>query len=356
MNEIGDGPNGGAEDKLPSHSIHGEGARPGRAPPDGGHFAENICLNCRAALAGPYCHECGQQAHLHRTLGAFMHDLLHGALHFEGRIWHTLPKLVLKPGELTRRYIEGERAGFVSPMGLFLFSVFLMFAVFQIAGIGLSTPAEFGSASRGIAHAIGNLEGERAELRAELAAMATENPDRGETRAELANVEGQLATLNSLPIMSPDRRETLDIATGSKWLDKSIGKWRDNPNLMLYKLQSNGYKFSWLLIPLSIPFMWLLFFWRRRYRAYDHAIFITYSIAFMSLLFIVVSVLAKLGVPGGVSASLLLLVPPIHIYRQLRGAYHLRRRSALWRLAALLFFITVITVIFAQIMLVVGAY
>lgn len=49
------------------------------------------------------------------------HDLLHGLLHFEGKIWRTLPLLAWWPGELTRRYIEGARARFVSPMALFLF-------------------------------------------------------------------------------------------------------------------------------------------------------------------------------------------------------------------------------------------
>ena len=42
--------------------------------------------------------------------------------------------LAWRPGELTRRYIEGERARFISPLALFLFTVFLMFAVFSIAG------------------------------------------------------------------------------------------------------------------------------------------------------------------------------------------------------------------------------
>ena len=81
---------------------------------------------------GPYCHQCGQPAHVHRSLAAFWHDLAHGVLHFDGKIWRTLPLLAWRPGELTRRYIEGERARFVSPMALFLFSVFLMFAVFTL--------------------------------------------------------------------------------------------------------------------------------------------------------------------------------------------------------------------------------
>src|SRR5438309_6864438 len=95
----------------------------------GGLAHETICLNCGAELAGPYCHRCGQHAHVHRTLRAFFHDFAHGVLHFEGKIWRTLPMLAWRPGELTRRYIDGQRASFVSPIALFLFCVFLMFAV-----------------------------------------------------------------------------------------------------------------------------------------------------------------------------------------------------------------------------------
>ncbi|MBZ4110701.1 DUF3667 domain-containing protein, partial [Escherichia fergusonii] len=40
----------------------------------------------------------------------------------------------LRPGSLTRRYIHGERAKFVSPFALFLFSALLMYAVYSIFG------------------------------------------------------------------------------------------------------------------------------------------------------------------------------------------------------------------------------
>src|SRR6476660_7237638 len=99
-----------------------------------GHTHETNCLNCGHPLDGPYCSACGQHAHVHRTLSAFFHDFLHGVLHFEGKIWRTLPLLAWKPGELTRRYIEGQRASFVSPIALFLFSVFLTFAVMGMLG------------------------------------------------------------------------------------------------------------------------------------------------------------------------------------------------------------------------------
>ena len=83
-----------------------------------GHTGETNCLNCGTELIADYCHRCGQRAHVHRTIGAFFHDLLHGVFHFEGKIWRTLPMLAWRPGELTRRYVDGERARFVSPIAL----------------------------------------------------------------------------------------------------------------------------------------------------------------------------------------------------------------------------------------------
>src|SRR5690349_5427059 len=89
------------------------------------------CRNCGAIVTGTYCSNCGQSAHLHRSLVSLGHDILHGVFHFEGKVWHTVPELLFRPGRLTRRYIDGERARFVSPMALYLFTVFLTFAVFS---------------------------------------------------------------------------------------------------------------------------------------------------------------------------------------------------------------------------------
>src|SRR4051794_36377143 len=69
----------------------------GEQPP-GGH----VCLNCGTALTGSYCHHCGQSAHVHRSLSHFGREILHSVLHFEGKIWRTLPLLALRPGQLTR--------------------------------------------------------------------------------------------------------------------------------------------------------------------------------------------------------------------------------------------------------------
>jgi hypothetical protein len=67
-------------------------------------------------------------------------------------------------------------------------------------------------------------------------------------------------------------------------------------------------------------------------------VFVTYSITFMSMLLIAVLALRSIGFGGGLFNTIMTLIPPVHMYRQLRGAYDLTRTSALWRTAALLFF------------------
>ncbi|QKG72354.1 DUF3667 domain-containing protein [Erythrobacter mangrovi] len=361
MSDIGDALGTAVEGGLFAKAVgRGKNALPDTPALEKGHFAEGACLNCGTQLIGEHCHACGQRAHLHRTLGAFGHDLLHGALHLDGKTWKTLPLLVFKPGQLTRRYIEGERARFVSPMALFLFSIFLMFAVFQ--AVGISAPTEITTSDvlkSNMQDVYANAKKQTEDQRARVAAMSPDSPNLADAKARLARDEENLKGLEQARTLVADEEDIErlgETGIGVPFIDQAIEKWRSNPGLMLYKLQTNSYKFSWLLIPLSIPFMWLLFLWKPRFRAYDHAIFVTYSIAFMSLLFIAVSVAVKFGVSEAVWVSMLCLVPPIHIYKQLRGAYGLSRFSALWRLCMLSVFIIIVLSLFLQLLLVLGAF
>ena len=324
-------------------------------------LATATCANCAAPVHGNYCAACGQKAGLHRTLTAFWHDLLHGALHFDGKTWRTLPKLAFKPGELTRRYIDGERARFVSPMALFLFSIFLMFAVFQ--AIGLTAPTQINT-KEGIEASLDQIEGQSsAELEAmreRLAKDEMSDDERARIQAELADAEAVVVGLEGAreTILEASGPNTMSAnITGIDFIDEGIvRKWQENPSLMIYKLQANSYKFSWMLIPLSLPFVWLLFFWKRQFKAYDHAIFVTYSLAFMSLLFVLLSGLSIGGVATPVIVLSAIFIPPIHIYKHLRGTYGIGRLGAFARLMILTVFIIIIVTLFLQLLLVLGAF
>ena len=297
---------------------------------------EGTCLNCGASLVGDYCHACGQPGHVHRTVAAWWHDLAHGVLHFEGKIWRTLPLLAWRPGELTRRYIEGERARFVSPMAMFLFTVFLMFALFSalgesVLGIESGTPAEAAAELR-------RADGRIAELEARQRALQARG--RPDPRIAEALREARLERRMVAAVSSGEPLFEGEAKTGWGRLDRGLKKANENPALLSYKLQANAYKFSWALVPISLPFLWLLFLHRRRYRkrfkAYDHLVFITYSISFMSMLLIAFVLLRAVGVMSGLLNFAFVLAAPLHVYRQLKGAYGLSRPSALWRTAALL--------------------
>lgn len=339
-------------------AVEGE-SNPGAGSP--AHQARGAaCLNCGTALIGAHCHECGQKGRIHRTLGGFFHDLIHGVLHFEGKMWRTLPLLAFKPGQLTRRYIDGQRARFVSPMALFLFSVFLMFAVFQVAGI--STPTNL-DGSPDVQPQIEQLQDKAStgleQARKRVAELPASSPDRPAAEQELKELEEAAEGLEVVSnVLKSGGEETPSFSgTGIQSLDEGIiKKWRENPSLMLYKMQNNSYKFSWLLIPISIPFVWLLFFWKRRFRAYDHAIFVTYSLAFMSLLFLVLSVGGVLSIATTPLILLGLLIPPVHIYKQLKYTYDLSRFGALWRTFALTnISVFIVLIIFVWLLLLLGA-
>lgn len=331
---------------------------------------EGACLNCGTERVGPHCHACGQRAHVHRTMGEFWHELLHGALHFEGKTFRTLPLLAWKPGQLTRRYIDGERARFVSPMALFLFSVFLMFAVFQIAGI--TPPTEFDTPLAIDDASMEEIRTDLDELRNARAEMGDGNPGSPFVDRQIEQMEERLAeeTAAEKPAAeaSPKPGETITLTTGEggkitgrytgiELIDHGVEKWEKNPGLMAYKLQANVYKFSWLLIPLSMPFVWLLFFWKRRpsFGMYDHAVFVTYSLGFMTLFYVVLVLLGGIGVSANVLGILGVFVPLVHIYKQLKDTYGLSRFSALWRTVVLSCLIFIILFLFIDALLLLGA-
>ena len=66
--------------------------------------------------------------------------------------------------------------------------------------------------------------------------------------------------------------------------------------------------------------MWLLFPFSRRFRLYDHTVFVTYSLCFMTLLVVAGLLSARLACSG---RGLRGFIPPFHMYRQLKGAYGL---------------------------------
>ncbi len=306
---------------------------------DGGKLAgrdlHGSCANCGATVEGKFCAQCGQPAHLHRTLGHMVEEFLHGLVHFDTRAWRTLPMLVFRPGTLTHDYIHGKRARFISPLAMFLLAVFTMFAVFAFTG----------GSSIGVGRDVELVSGAGAGVRP--GAQASVNTGNGE---DLISVDGDIYE----QIKAAHARGDIKVDSGWPDLDKKIKAKLENPELALYKVQNAAYKFAFMLVPISLPLLWLLFFWKRGLTLFDHTVFILYSLSFVSLVFIVLSLLSFApGVVETVSPWLIFAIP-VHAYFQMKGGYRLGGFSALWRTPVLMTFAGIGLTIFIAAIVIVG--
>lgn len=315
------------------------------------------CANCGAMLFGAYCHGCGQSTHLHRSLWRLIAELMHGLFFFDSKVWRTLPLLTVRPGLLTRRYIEGMRVRYISPLALFLFSVFLMFFAMSLGGgprmdvQGDVDPEEIEAMMRELDEELAHARQALSEAEAALADadetqrdVAAQNLSEAQAEVRMADMaqrtlSGFLSGLQQGETAEGEnplaRLPRPDLETGWKPLDDALDRLFEDPEFSLYRLKNTAYKWSFLLIPISLPFLWLMFCWRREVRLYDHAVFSLYSLSFMSLLFSAAMALSAAWAAAPLAGPLLLL-PPLHMWIQLKETYRLGALSALWRTVALL--------------------
>ncbi len=330
--------------------------------------AHGICTDCGQPVEGKFCSNCGQPTHVHRSLLHLGEEILHGVLHFDARIWRTLPLLAFNPGRLTREWVQGRRTRYVSPLAMFLFTVFLMFFVFSFSGgleAGVQSPpgrSEQAALARQLEEARADLAAARAEGDAisasvyEALTVTLERQLGDQSPADAGDSDGVPASKwQGSQVRDALASGELKINTGWKSFDKVLTKKLMNPELALYKIQQTAYKFSFLLIPISIPFVALLFLWRGGFTLYDHGVFVLYSLTAMSILMMLVSILGPLWSGFAVAGGLLITFGvPAHMFAQLKGAYGLSWFSAAWRTVLLLFFASVALMLFIMAIVALG--
>jgi hypothetical protein len=150
-------------------------------------------------------------------------------------------------------------------------------------------------------------------------------------------------------------KEDVEVDTPWPTFNKKLKHKFENPELFLYKLQNTVYKFSFLLIPISLPFIWLLLFWKRGVTLYDHAVFALYSVSFMSFLFLALA-LTSHWVDWSQYSGWIFLAVLCHTFFQFKGAYALGWFSAFWRTTIFVFVFAPITLgLFFTSIIVLGA-
>ena len=269
------------------------------------------CANCSTPLQGPYCHQCGQLAEdFHRSVGHLVEETAENLLHVDGRLWGTLPPLVLKPAKLTGDYLAGRRAGQIPPLRLFLVVVLLFF----FAGSLVERPSN-------------------TELKSPAGA--------GNPSADLGG-----ARLVVKPVHIDGAPKALE-----DWFSPRVLYAQSHHREFSLALETWAHRFAILLLPVTALMLGLLFVFQRKVFLYDHLVFSMHSLSFMGLLLSVSDILSALGV-AGVVTGLMTLAMPAHLFVHMRGVYRIGVLGTLLRMA-LLFVMTCFVLILGVVLLVV---
>ena len=203
------------------------------------------CRNCSHPVTERFCAKCGQfAASFHRPIWSLVSDSLIDTFGLDGRLWRTLPLLMVRPGRLTQRYIAGRRARFVPPFRLFLTASVLFF--FTLFATQVSTNWVPG----GLDDAV--------EIETPVEAAPETAPDVVDPGPPV-----QLEFMGSLG--EEDRAMVELIEARARYV-------LEKPEYFIALLQKWAPRLSLLLIPVTILSYVLLHAFNRRVYVYDHVI------------------------------------------------------------------------------------
>lgn len=276
--------------------------------------ANTACRNCGAALTGPYCATCGQEAR-ERIVPFlwFASEQLHDFFSFDTRFFSTLGWLIRRPGFLTNEYVAGRRARYMAPLRLYLIVSFLFFFTLTLLQVDTS----------GIVRM--NTTGDLAP--ADSIAMAP--PD---DRTQTARSD------STAPLELEDQRFWL-----KRRLDEGGQKMRDDQAGFTQDLVRRIPSMMFFLLPVFALVLKLLYVRRGTLYA-QHFVFALHIHAFAFLILLVLWMLALLGVPflkarteDGVDLMnvLFLIGVWIHLFLAMRRVYRQSRITTSLKLVML---------------------
>ncbi|WP_272150689.1 DUF3667 domain-containing protein [Tenacibaculum aiptasiae] len=93
------------------------------------------CLNCGHPFIQneKFCPECGQKNKGKRiTLRSFVREVFAGFISWDAKFWKTLIPLLIRPGKVSRDYIEGKRTRYVNPFRFYITTSIIFFLIFGL--------------------------------------------------------------------------------------------------------------------------------------------------------------------------------------------------------------------------------
>jgi hypothetical protein len=148
-------------------------------------------------------------------------------------------------------------------------------------------------------------------------------------------------------------RENITV-DGKPFLNPQMQAKLANPPLFYNSLQEAASRWGFLLVPLSLPFIGFLFFFKKNITLYDHTVFALNSLSFASLLFALMLAAAPVEWLHWVPGIAIAIGLPVHTFFHVGGAYKLKIWSAFWRTWFLLLFATIVLIVFLFAVLFIG--
>src|SRR5687768_12706751 len=103
----------------------------------------HVCKSCGNNFTGLFCNECGEKVlePSDRTFKSFLVNIQIGITFADNKFLKSLRLTILKPGFLSREYIEGKRVNYLRPLQLFfvLNLVYFLFPLVQLFNTSLNT-------------------------------------------------------------------------------------------------------------------------------------------------------------------------------------------------------------------------
>lgn len=305
--------------------------------------APGPCRNCATPVPDRFCPACGQlAANFHRPVFSLITEGLADSFSIDGRIARTLPALLLRPGVITRNYLDGKRARYVPPFRLFLLSSLLFFAVFFGVGDRLGWLQEVRLVADPQTGQMNLAIGQRVEGQEPSGLSETRGPDGRidpeKLRAWLdresqAPAEGNVAQRGQDareaadgPVAAPDGDESdavqapaaVNVSPDDILLERLAAVY-DNQGEFFAAVRSWAPRVSLLLLPFLAVILAVMHFWRRRIYIYDHLITALHLQAFLYLLGSIL-ILSGLVFGGGVGWIAAIWVP-VYLFLMFRRTY-----------------------------------
>ena len=275
------------------------------------HPADKTCPNCEAVVSGHFCASCGQETHLHAaSTREFLHEFIGHYVALEGKLWGTLKRLILRPGELTNEYMRGRRVRYVQPLRIYLTFSVIFFVLLKLTG--------------GFEQQLVQ-QSDRSAGQSKVAHQA-QAPDSSEPDSDRIPFENSGAALDGWPTL----QHKLDVLSRKSNADQ-LSLFKDG--ILHYAPYA-----IFCLMPVFALLLKVLYAGSGR-RFGEHMLFALHTNAFAFLVFSAILLAGAVTVVDLVAVKRVLWVWLLgYLPWAMRRVYHRSRRGTFWRWILLMFF------------------